>query len=107
MYGTSEIRLVGVADATPVWSGWGAQLRGFLLWWWWVVIVVLQRPDFVDVAHCSHGVWHGHSWVWLVGENYCWSCQCVFVNGGRMVGSDCPVDLVADWALTSASSSES
>ena len=25
--------------------------------------------DFVDIAHCSHGVWHGHSWVWLV-EGY-------------------------------------
>ena len=60
--------------------------------------VVLQCPDYVDVDHCSRGVWHGHLWVWMVGENYCGSWRC-FVDGGKMVGSDGPVDSVVATCL--------
>ena len=48
---------------------WCVELLGFLLLLWgWVVIVVLQPLDSVVVSHCSHGVWHGHSWVWIWEE---------------------------------------
>ena len=66
-----EFDLLALLVVTPVELEWGVKLLSFLLLLCGVVIVVLQPLDSVVVAHCSHGVWHSHSWAWLFGRNYC------------------------------------
>ena len=94
-----EFDLLVLLMVTPVELKCGVELLVFLFLLWGVVIVVLQPLDSVGVANCSHGVWQGHSWVWLVGRNYRGSFWGGVVNYVGMAGNAGPADLVGATCL--------
>ena len=51
-----DFDLLAFLMVMPVELECGVELLVFLLLLWRRVIIVLQPLDFVDVAHCSHGI---------------------------------------------------